>query len=258
MQKTKMNNNIMPIDKYVNEIHDRLEGYSKNSELNRVQCELLHQMNINKYAYNFTWLGRPIIQIPQDTVTLQELIWEIKPDLIIETGIAHGGSLIFSASMLALLELFGQIQDPVVVGIDIDIRSHNRSAIEQHPAAKWIHLIEGSSTSLNVIAEVESIVMLKNRVMVFLDSDHTHDHVLAELRAYAPLVTKGSYCVVADTGIEDIEPSAIAPDRVWCKGNSPKSALTEYLKENKHFVVDQFHHEKAWVTSAPGGYIKRI
>ena len=258
MQKTKMNKINKLQNEYVNDIYGRLKSESHNTELMRVQRELLYQMNINKYAYNFTWLGRPIIQIPQDTVTFQEIIWEIKPDLIIETGIAHGGSLIFSASMLALLEIFGQVQNPVVIGIDIDIRPHNRSAIEQHPAAKWIHLIEGSSTNPNIITDVEKIAKHKKRVMVFLDSDHTHAHVLAELQAYAPMVTIGSYCVVADTGIEDIDPSAIAPGREWCKGNSPKSALTEYLKDKSNFVVDQFYHEKAWVTSAPGGYIKRI
>ncbi len=245
------------MNQYNEDIRNRLIEYAADAELIRVQCDLLHQMNLNKYAYNFTWLGRPIIQIPQDTVTFQELIWGVKPDLIIETGIAHGGSLIFSASMLALLELFGFVKTPAVVGIDIDIRPHNRSAIEEHPAAKWIQLIEGSSTSPDVIAKIGAIASRKQRVMVFLDSNHTHEHVLAELRAYAPLVTEGSYCVVADTGIEDIDPSVIAPGREWCKGNSPKSALTEYLKENDQFILDDFYHEKAWVTSAPGGYIKR-
>lgn len=245
-------------DKYNDDINSRLLQYAENSELAKVKHELLEQMNANMYAYNFTWFGRPVIQIPQDTVTFQELIWAVKPDLIIETGIAHGGSLIFSASMLALLELFGLTDKPTVVGVDIDIRAHNRLAIEQHPAAKWIKMIEGSSISSDVINKIHAIAKEKKRIMVFLDSNHTHAHVLAELQAYAPLVTKNSYCIVADTGIEDIAPSLVAPGREWCKGNSPKSALMEYLKSHDEFEIDCFYHEKAWVTSAPGGYIKRI
>lgn len=252
-----MNRKTKKCDQYSEDINNRLHEYAKNSELTKVKHELLEQMNANMYAYNFTWFGRPVIQIPQDTVTFQELIWAVKPDLIIETGIAHGGSLIFSASMLALLELFGLTDKPTVVGIDIDIRAHNRLAIEQHPAAKWIQMIEGSSVSSDVINQIYAISKGKKRIMVFLDSNHTHAHVLAELKAYAPLVTKGSYCIVADTGIEDIAPSLVAPGREWCKGNSPKSALREYLKDHDEFEIDGFYHEKAWVTSAPGGFIKR-
>jgi len=242
---------------YVNEIRDRIELDAADTQLAGVKKQLLDQMNWKKYAYNFTWFGRPVIQIPQDAFTFQEMIWEVKPDLIIETGIAHGGSLIFSASMLALLETFGMVEDPVVVGVDIDIRSHNRSAIEQHPASRWITMIEGSSISPEIVGKVAGIAASKKRVMLFLDSNHTHEHVLAELRAYAMMVTPGSYCVVLDTGVEDIDPSAIAPGRQWCKGNSPKSALTEFLNENTNFVLDGYYHEKAWVTSAPGGFIKR-
>lgn len=245
-------------DEYHDEIHRRVNEYASNTELSNMKHELLEQMNANRYAYNFTWFGRPVIQIPQDTMTFQELIWRVKPDLIIETGIAHGGSLVFSASMLALLELFGEIDNPLVVGIDIDIRPHNRLAIEEHPAAKWIKMIEGSSISPNVIDQIYAIAKNKKRIMLFLDSNHTHAHVLAELKAYAPLVTKDSYCVVADTGIEDIDPSLVASGREWCKGNSPKSALTEYLKNHDEFIIDGFYHEKAWVTSAPGGFIKRV
>lgn len=245
-------------DEYSQEIHERLHEYESNSKLVNIKHKLLEQMNASKYAYNFTWFGRPVIQIPQDTMTFQELIWSVKPDLIIETGIAHGGSLVFSASMLALLELFGLIDHPMVVGVDIDIRQHNRAAIVQHPASKWIQMIEGSSVSPEVISQIYAIAKEKKRIMVFLDSNHTHAHVLAELRAYAPLVTKDSFCVVADTGIEDIDPSLVAQGREWCKGNSPKSALNDYLKDNDDFVIDHFYHEKAWVTSAPGGFIRKI
>lgn len=249
---------FLPPSDYASEICCRLGAYKTDGQLKRLMPELLNQMNFKNYAYNFTWLGRPIIQIPQDTVTFQEMIWEVRPDLIIETGVAHGGSLVFSASMLALLETFGLVKDPVVVGIDIEIRPNNRDAITAHPASRWIKLIDGSSIETLVAEEVRKLAENKTRVMVFLDSNHTHKHVLAELRAYAPLVTKGSYLVVLDTGIEDIEPTAIAHGRPWGKGNSPKSALQEFLGENSSFVTDEYFHEKAWVTSAPGGIIKRV
>jgi cephalosporin hydroxylase len=252
-----MSEQITSMNQYNKDIHDRLMGYAADADLIRVQSDLLHQMNLNKYAYNFTWLGRPIIQIPQDTMTFQEMIWEVKPDLIIETGIAHGGSLIFSASMLALLETFGLVEKPLVLGIDIEIRHHNRTAIEAHPASRWIKLIEGSSVEEKVISIVHETAKNKERVMVFLDSDHTHTHVYKELKAYAPLVSKNSYCVILDTGIEDLDPAAIAAGREWGRGNSPKSALTEFLNSNTEFELDDFYHEKAWVTSAPGGIIKR-
>ena len=248
----------LPPSDYTRAICARLEAYKSDDQLNRLIPELLNQMNIKSYAYNFTWLGRPIIQIPQDTISFQEMIWEVKPDLIIETGVAHGGSLVFSASMLALLETFALVKDPVVVGIDIEIRPNNREAITAHPASRWIKLIDGSSVETLVVEQVRKLAENKSRVMVFLDSNHTYKHVLAELRAYAPLVTKRSYLVVLDTGIEDIEPAAIAHGRPWGKGNSPKSALQEFLGENSSFVTDKYYHEKAWVTSAPGGIIKRI
>ena len=249
---------FLPPSDYTSEICGRIGAYKSDDQLKRLIPELLNQMNFKSYAYNFTWLGRPIIQIPQDTITFQEMIWEVMPDLIIETGVAHGGSLVFSASMLALLETFGLVKNPVVIGIDIEIRPANRVAINDHPASKWIKLIEGSSVDPYVIEQVRKLSQNKKRVIVFLDSNHTHNHVLAELRAFAPFVTKDSYLVVLDTGIEDIEPTAIAHGRPWGKGNSPQSALQEFLKGKSDFVVDQYYHEKAWVTSAPNGIIKRI
>ncbi len=245
-------------DKYNKEIKHRLMNSESDITLKEITKDLLNQMNWNKYAYNFKWFGLPIIQIPQDTITFQEIIWEVQPDLIIETGIAHGGSLIFSASMLALLETFGLVKAPIVVGVDIEIRPHNKYAIESHPAAKWIKMIEGSSTDPKVISQIKNIAVHKKKVMVFLDSNHTHAHVFSELEAYAPLVTVGSYCVILDTGIEYIDPTAIAANREWCKGNSPKSALNQYLSNNKDFILDNFYHEKAWITSAPGGFIRKI
>lgn len=243
---------------YIEEIIEKNRENRSDRSHEAFCIDVLNRLNHGRYAYNFFWMGRPVIQLPQDTVTMQELIWEIKPDLVIETGIAHGGSLVFSASMLALLELFGEVEDPMVLGIDIDIREHNRKAIEEHPAFRWIEMIEGSSVAPDVVATVKEFASQKKRVMIFLDSNHTHEHVLAELEAYAGLVTMGSYLVVLDTGVEDIDPSAVAPGRPWCKGNSPKSALNEFMNNTNKFVLDDYYHEKAWITSAPGGIIRRI
>lgn len=252
-----MTNFLLP-ELYKKDIKKRINKDKKNEELIVLKEQMLYQMNLNKYAYNFNWFGRPIIQIPQDTITFQEMIWEVKPDIILETGVAHGGSIVFSASLLALLETFGFVKKPKVIGIDIEFRKQNLISLKNHPAFKWIHLIEGSSISEKVVEEVKKIVGNKKKVMVFLDSNHTHDHVLAELLAYTPLVSKNSYCVILDTGIENINQNAIAPNRKWGKGNSPKSALNYFLTINSKFIVDDFYHEKAWVTSAPEGIIKRI
>jgi len=219
------------------------------------------------YSYNFTWLGRPIIQYPQDIVAMQELIWQIQPDLIIETGIAHGGSLILSASLLALLDMTEAIQtgglwDPRisrrrVLGIDIEIRPHNRQAIEAHPLFSRIDMIQGSSIDPQVIKQVHDFAQNYQRVLVCLDSNHTHDHVLAELEAYAPLVSVGSYCVVFDTIIEDL-PANMYPDRPWNRGNNPKTAVWEFLQSHPEFVIDQEIPQKLLITVAPDGYLKRI
>lgn len=227
----------------------------------------LNSANLRKYSYHFEWLGRPIIQYPQDIVAMQELIWQVKPDLIIETGIAHGGSLIFSASMLAQLDICEAIEAGVsinpresrrkVLGIDIDIRAHNRAAIEAHPMASRIQMIQGSSIAPDVVAQVRAIAADHSRVLVCLDSNHTHDHVLAELEAYAPLVSTGSYCVVFDTIIEDM-PDSMFPDRPWGPGNNPKTAVWEYLKSHPEFEIDQSIPHKLLITVAPDGYLKRI
>ncbi|WP_448533983.1 cephalosporin hydroxylase family protein [Parathermosynechococcus lividus] len=221
----------------------------------------------HKYPYHFEWLGRPIIQYPQDMVAMQELIWHVKPDLIIETGIAHGGSLIFSASLLTLLDVCeaiesGQTYDPKasrrkVVGIDIEIRPHNREAIEAHPLYPRIHMIEGSSIDPAVVDQVRDIAKGHDKIMVCLDSNHTHDHVLAELEAYAPLVSVGSYCVVFDTVIEDM-PADMFPDRPWEPGNNPKTAVWEFLKTHPEFEIDKSIQHKLLITVAPDGYLKRI
>jgi len=232
-----------------------------------------------QYSYNFFWLGRPIIQYPQDMVALQELIWQVRPDFIIEAGIAHGGSLILSASMLALLDYCdavadGRSFDPKstrrrVLGIDIDIRPHNRSAIEAHPMAHRIDMIQGSSIAPEIVAQVHAAAKDRGTVMVILDSNHTHEHVLAELEAYAPLTSPGSYCVVFDTVVEDL-PDSLYPDRPWGKGDNPKTAVWEYLRRVSdegraasdgaplRLEIDKAIEGKLLITVAPDGYLRRI
>ena len=205
-----------------------------------------------RYSYNFTWLGRPIIQYPQDIVALQQVVWETKPDLIVETGVAHGGSLVLSASLLRLLGGEGR-----VVGIDIDIRTRNREAIERHPMAPWISLIEGSSTSEAVLEQVRAVAASYRKVMVILDSNHTHEHVARELELYSPLVCKGSYLIVMDTVIEDMAPGAF-PDRPWGPGNNPKTAVREFLARNSRFVVDEELERTLLISVAPSGYLRCV
>jgi cephalosporin hydroxylase len=211
----------------------------------------------HNYIYNFSWLGRPIIQLPQDIVAMQELIWSIQPDLIIETGIAHGGSLIFSASMLELNAACGGPEDGEVLGIDIDIRAHNREAIEKHPLFRRISMIQGSSIATDIIEQVRARAAGKQRVLVYLDSNHTHDHVLAELRAYAPLTSVGSYCVVFDTAIEEV-PAAMSAGRPWGPGNNPMTAVREFLETADRFEIDDSIPNKLLITVAPNGYLRRI
>lgn len=209
------------------------------------------------YSYNFSWLGRPIIQYPQDIIAMQELIWQIQPDLIIETGIAHGGSLIFSASMLELNAACGGPDNAIVLGIDIEIRPHNRKAIEDHPMSRRILMIEGDSTSSEIIAKVCEIAKDKRKILVCLDSNHTHEHVLSEILLYSPFISVGSYCVVFDTIIEDL-PDDSYPDRPWGKGNNPKTAVWEFLKKNDRFIIDKDIENKLLITVAPDGYLKCI
>jgi cephalosporin hydroxylase len=205
-----------------------------------------------KYSYGFTWMGRPIIQYPQDIVAMQELIWKVQPDLIVETGIAHGGSLVFYASMLELLGGNGK-----VVGVDIDIREHNRVAIEAHPMFKRIELIQGSSIDGAIVDEVKRRAAGRQRIMVVLDSNHTHDHVLAELRAYSPLVTKDSYLVVFDTVVEDM-PDEFFPDRPWRRGNSPKTAVWKFLEECSRFQIDKAIDQRLLITVSPDGFLRCV
>jgi cephalosporin hydroxylase len=225
-----------------------IDAMQADEELRDLRKKIYPALAKYRYTYNFTWFGRPIIQLPEDIMAMQEIILDVKPDLIIETGIAHGGSLILSASML---ELLGKGN---VVGIDIDIRSHNRNAIEQHPLSKRVTLIEGSSTASEVVQKVRKLAAGKHSVMVFLDSDHTHDHVLNELTLYSELVTMGSYLVVFDTGIEDM-PEGTYPSRPWGKGNNPKTAVREFLKRNSRFQIDRALESRLMYTVAPDGYL---
>ncbi|HEX5000802.1 MAG TPA: cephalosporin hydroxylase family protein [Terriglobia bacterium] len=252
---------------------------AEDEELRRKTHDWFVHSSRYKYSYNFTWLGRPVIQFPQDIVAMQELIWQTRPDLIIETGIAHGGSLIFSASMLALIDYTEAVEarrpfDPMasqrhVLGVDIDIRAHNRAAIEAHPLSHKIQMIQGSSIDGGVIAEVHARAKNYSRVLVCLDSNHTHDHVLAELEAYAPLTSPESYCVVFDTIVEEM-PDEMFPDRPWGQGDNPRTAVREYLRRLEaegrratdggalRLEIDKDIENKLLVTVAPDGYLKRV
>lgn len=238
------------------EVKERVDFIGQNEELKACAHNFLEASLKPQYSYNFSWLGRPIIQYPQDMIAMQEIIWEVKPDLIIETGIAHGGSLIFSAAMLELVAACTGSEGEVL-GIDIDIRSHNRKAIEEHPMYKRISMIEGSSIAPEIVAQVVEKAKGKKRILVCLDSNHTHGHVLAELAAYAPLTTIGSYCVVFDTVVEDM-PKELAGDRPWGPGNNPKTAVWEYLKTHPEFEIDKSIHQKLLITVAPDGYLRRV
>jgi cephalosporin hydroxylase len=240
------------IEQFEAEKRENIERQGSDSALVQASRDWMIRTAPYKYTYNFTWMGRPILQFPQDLVVLQEIIWSTKPDLIIETGIAHGGSLVFDASMLELLG-----GDGYVLGIDIDIRAHNRSAIEAHPMARRIRMIEGSSVDPEVVRQVADHAAGKASVMVILDSNHTHEHVLAELQLYAPLVSAGNYCVVFDTSVEDA-PDELFRDRPWGKGNNPKTAVWEFLRQNDAFEIDRSMENKALITVAPDGFLRRV
>ena len=247
-------------------VDTEVASQGRDQRLAETSRSWLIQANEKKYSYHFNYLGRPIIQYPQDMVAIQEIIWEVKPDLIVETGIAHGGSLIMSAGMLALVDLCEAIEsgsgfDPTrpnrkVLGVDIDIRPHNRAAVEAHPMSSRIEMIEGPSTSPNVASRVRQMAAEFDRVMVFLDSNHTHDHVLEELEIYAPLVSVGSYCVVFDTVIEDL-PGSMFPDRPWGPGNNPKTAAREFLSMHPEFEIDEKINHQLLISVAPDGYLRR-
>jgi cephalosporin hydroxylase len=238
------------------EVEERVASIALNDRLKSSAHAFMKASVDPKYSYNFSWLGRPIIQYPQDMVAMQELLWEVKPDLIIETGIAHGGSLIFYASILELIATCTG-HEGEVLGIDIDIRPHNRKAIEEHPMFKRISMIQGSSIAPEIVAQVVERANGHKRIMVCLDSNHTHNHALEELEAYAPLTSVGSYCVVFDTLIEDMGEGAY-PERPWGVGNNPKTAVWQYLKTHSEFEINKSIDNKLLISVAPDGYLKRV
>jgi cephalosporin hydroxylase len=244
-------------EEYLSGMRDDITRIANDEAIKEKSLKWIREASNYKYIYHFSWLGRPVIQWPQDLIAMQELIWTINPDLIIETGIAHGGSLIFYASLLELNAICFGDSDAKVIGLDIDIRLHNRTAIEAHPLFKRIKMIEGDSIALDTIEQVSALAAGKQRIMVCLDSNHTHEHVLSELEAYAKLVTPGSYCVVFDTTIEDV-PDDMFSDRPWGKGNNPKTAIHEYLRKHPEFVIDKSIENKLLITAALDGYLKRL
>ncbi len=237
------------------EFADHQRVYSRHlhddATLQRLSLETTWQADTSNYSYVWTWLGLPIIQMPTDIVVMQEIIWAERPQIIVETGVARGGSLIMYASILQL------VGEGRVIGVDVDIRPHNHVAIEEHPMAHRIDLIQGSSTDEAVVERVRAAVGAAERVMVVLDSDHVHDHVLAELRAYAPMVTPGQFLVVADTVVEHLPIQEHRPRR-WHPGNSPGSALDAYLRECDRFVPDEYINGKLVMSQSPGGYLRCI
>jgi cephalosporin hydroxylase len=228
-----------------------------SDKLRKAAKDFMLQSVDARYSFNFSWMGRPIIQYPQDIIAVQELIWDIKPDLIIETGIAHGGSAAFFASLLELNALSGGPKDAEVWCVEIDLRSHNREALVAHPMYPRLKIFDGSSVDEKIATVIAEKAAKCQRIMVVLDSNHTHDHVLGELNLYASLVSVGSYCVVFDTVIEDLEGVEFV-DRLWGKGDNPKTAVAEFLKTNSDFVVDYSIDEKLLISAAPGGYLKRV
>lgn len=239
------------IENFKNFVKDNIKQMGKDPDLFNLVLQIMLSAGRYNYTYNFTWMGRPVIQFPQDMVAMQEIIWNVKPDLIIETGIAHGGSLIMYASYL---EMIGRGH---VLGIDIDIREYNRKEIERHPMFKRISMLEGSSISDDIAKKVFSFAKDYQTILVALDSNHTHDHVLKELELYSPLVSKDCYLIVFDTIIEDM-PKGSFPDRPWGKGNNPKTAVWDFLKQNDRFIIDKHVENKLLITVAPDGFLKCV
>jgi len=243
---------MAPADNFEAEKREYIRKLGEDQNLVALSRKWMTDASVHKYSYNFTWLGRPIIQFPQDIIAMQEIVWQVKPDLVIETGIARGGSLIFYASILELIGGKG-----IVLGIDVDIREHNKKAIVSHQLSKRIRMFQGSSIDVGAVQAARELAKTRGNVLVVLDSNHTHDHVLRELELYSPLVTKGSYLVVFDTIIEEM-PEGFYPDRPWGRGNNPLTAVCEFLKTTDRFVVDKEIESKLLITVARNGYLKCV
>lgn len=238
-------------DAFDKECRENAARMAADTDLHATAIELIARSAPYKYTYNFRWLGLPVIQLPQDLIALQEVIWRVQPKVIIETGVARGGSLVFYASLLQLLG-----GDRRVVGIEVELRAHNRAAIEGHPMAKWITLVDGSSVDPAVVSRVGALAA-DGPVVVVLDSNHTREHVRAELEAYAPMVQAGGYLVVLDTLIEHM-PAELYGDRPWAPGNSPFTAVQEFLATTDRFVVDTELEQTLLLSVAPSGYLKCV
>ena len=238
------------IEEFQAEVAEQVRAMGASEELQQLGTNFVNEVAPYRYCYNFSWMGRPIIQYPQDMIAMQEIIWDVQPDLIVETGIAHGGSLVYYAS---LLELIGKGR---VLGIDIDIRDHNRAEIEKHSMFGRIEMIQGSSVDAAIAGRAADMAADAETVLVTLDSNHTHEHVLRELELYAPLVTPGSYCVVFDTVVEDMPPGSF-PDRPWDIGDNPKTAVHAYLERHGEFEIDKAIHEKLLITVSRDGFLRR-
>lgn len=246
-----------PHTEFIAEREMRIRSYKDDQPFQALSQSWLLESMRRKYAYNFTWLGRPVIQNPADLIAMQEILWQVKPDLIIETGVAHGGSLLFYSSILELNAAAGGPTHAAVLGVDIDIRAHNRQAIQDHPFSSRVHLLQGSSVEDTLIERVREFASNYKRILVCLDSNHTHEHVIRELELYAPLVTVGSYCVVFDTFVEDM-PKNLFADRPWGPGDNPKTAVHEFLKRDTDFEIDTEFPAKLMITVAPDGFLKRV
>lgn len=242
-----------PVAKFFEERNADIESMGEDVDFREQSLAWMIRADQYKYTYNFTWMGRPIIKFPTDMIIQQELMWQLKPDLIIETGIAHGGSIVFSAAMMEMMGIDGE-----VVAVDIDIREHNRKLIESHPMSKRITMYEGSSIDPAVVERVKAHANGKKCVMVVLDSLHTHDHVLEELKAYAPLVTLGSYCILPDTFIEFFPPGYFSHNRPWDVGNNPYTGMKAYLAESDEFEIDKHLTSKTMISETIDGYLRRV
>ncbi|MEN3943130.1 CmcI family methyltransferase [Prosthecobacter sp. SYSU 5D2] len=242
-----------PVSQFFSEREADIDRMGQDSEFGRKSLEWMLHADHYKYNYNFTWMGRPVIKFPGDMIVQQELMWKLKPDLVIETGIAHGGSLVFSASMMEMMGYEGE-----VVGIDIDIRPHNREALEAHPLMKRITMYEGSSVDTKIVEKVRQHTVGKRCVMVILDSLHSHEHVYQELRAYGEMVTLGSYCLVTDTYVEFFPKGHFSHNRPWDVGNNPYTGMKQYLSETDLFTTDPVPDRKAVITENTEGYLLRI
>lgn len=255
-------------DKFKAECAAEIAQQGADMTLHELTSKWIARATEHKYSYHFEWLGRPVIQYPQDLIGVQQLLWKVQPDLIIETGIARGGSLIFYASILELIAQCGGSQNAKILGIDIDIREHNESAILAHPMSKRIEMIQGSSVSNETFSKVNEFAANYKKILVCLDSNHTHQHVLDELKLYAPLVSKGSYCIVFDTIVENL-PENSGPSRPWSKTDNPKTAVREYLKQLDHYPqnaadgsplnlsIDKEIDAQLLITVAPDGFLRR-